>query len=46
MDKCLVTGAAGFISSHLVEKLVSSGFYVVPKPISPPLRILKKQGSI
>lgn len=29
MDKCLVTGAAGFIGSHLVEKLVSSGFYVV-----------------
>ncbi|MFA7466786.1 MAG: NAD-dependent epimerase/dehydratase family protein [Desulfotomaculaceae bacterium] len=29
MDKCLVTGAAGFIGSHLVEKLVASGFFVV-----------------
>ncbi|SFF98479.1 NAD dependent epimerase/dehydratase family protein [Desulfotomaculum arcticum] len=28
MNKCLVTGAAGFIGSHLVEKLVSNGFYV------------------
>lgn len=29
MDKCLVTGAAGFIGSHLVEELVLSGFYVI-----------------
>ena len=28
MNKILVTGADGFIGSHLVEKLVSSGYNV------------------
>ena len=27
--RCLVTGCAGFIGSHLAEKLVESGFEVV-----------------
>src|ERR1700680_1622823 len=29
MSKCLVTGAAGFIGSHLSERLVASGHEVV-----------------
>jgi UDP-glucose 4-epimerase len=29
IEKCLVTGAAGFIGSHLVEELISKGFQVV-----------------